>query len=391
MKKYFTFLSVLFILAGQLTSCKPNVEDNTDDVKPVDDVKNYGTPYKLPRPAGFPNPLIPADNPLTEEGILLGRMLFYDNILSGDSSMSCSTCHKQENAFATNNAFEKGIHGKEGNRSTMPLFNLVWINYGFFWDGRAQTLEQQVVMPVEDKLEMDLSWGEALVRLQRHPKYPAQFKKAFGSEKVTKENAAKAMAQFLRTIVSVDSKFDMAERLGLAGKELTPSELRGMQIYLRDPKDKGMGEYISGGSCDHCHGNPNLFILQPMDAATAYRNNGIDPAATYSDFKDIGYAKVKPGLENFGKFKAPSLRNVELTAPYMHDGRFKTLEEVIDHYNNGGHASPTLDQEMASLKFKETEGKLQLSEQDKKDLIAFLKSLTDTKLTTTPAYSSPFK
>ncbi|MGZ5303424.1 MAG: cytochrome-c peroxidase, partial [Bacteroidia bacterium] len=261
--------------------------------------------------------------------------------------------------------------------------------YGFFWDGRASSLEKQASEPVKNPLEMDLTWDEAVVRLQRHPKYPEQFKKAFGTDKVTEQNATKAIAQFLRTIVSADSKFDKAMRLNELN--LTESEQRGLALYNGHPEKDGLGEYTGGGNCEHCHGNPAMFVMQPMDAASAYRNNGLDSVKSIFEFKDFGYALTKPDTQNYGKFKAPSLRNVELTAPYMHDGRLKTLEEVIEHYNNGGHKSPTIDGEMARNKFPDSEGKLQLSAQDKKDLIAFLKTLTDRNLTTNPAYASPFK
>lgn len=385
MKKYFYLLTIAF-LAVQFTSCKPDVDE--DDPEP-DTSNAVGTPVKIIKPKGFPDPLIPKDNPLTEEGILLGRMLFYDPILSGDSSMSCSSCHKQEFAFGTDEAFSNGIHNTHGNRSSMPLFNLAWINYGFFWDGRSSSLEKQASEPVKNPLEMDLTWDEAVVRLQRHSQYPEHFKKAFGSEKVTEENATKAIAQFLRTIVSADSKFDKALRLYQT--ELNESELRGYQLYTGHPDKNGIGEFTGGGNCEHCHGDPMRFIMQPLDAAAAYRNNGLDSVKSRFDFKDFGYALTKPDTQNYGRFKAPSLRNIELTAPYMHDGRIKTLEEVIEHYNNGGHASPTLDAEMGRIQFAEYGGKLHLTEQDKKDLIAFLKTLTDRNLTTNPAYASPFK
>ena len=347
------------------------------------------TPYTIVKSAHFPAVDIPADNPMTVEGVQLGRMLFYDPILSGDSTLSCGGCHRQENAFAEPNQFSEGITKVKGTRNAMPLFNLAFLKAGFFWDGRSTTLEKQILEPVPNPIEMHQDWPRAVSKLQRTANYPDLYKKAFGTDKISSDNTAKAIAQFLRSIVSdkakIDSFLDNPNNQSL----LTPSEFRGFQLFVNDPIfDKFTGvRTFAGADCFHCHGAP---LFQDIAVNTSFRNNGLDSVTDISGFRDAGRGRVTGNAADYGKFKVPTLRNVALTAPYMHDGRFKTLEEVIDHYNGGGHPSPTLDKTMPSIKHQAAGGRLQLTEQDKKDLIAFLKTLTDYSLITNKAYSNPF-
>lgn len=374
------FLPLCLFLAF---SCKPKIDDG-----PQNQFQTTPYNYSADLPPNFPKVIEPADNQATVQGVKLGRMLFYDPILSGDSTQSCQSCHKQENAFATNEAFETGIHGTIGRRSGMPLFNLAFQTEGFFWDGRAVTLEDQATHPVEDPLEMASTWPESIKRLQRHPLYPSLFKEAFGSDKITKENTAKALAQFIRTLISSRSKFDEFSKTGDLSI-LTPSERRGFEKFTRDPVWDNFGTMLTSGSdCFHCHSPARDF--RDFTSFGTFRNNGLDSVVSLKDFKDRGRGEVTLDTMDNGKFKVPSLRNLVYTAPYMHDSRFETLDEVIDHYNAGGKPSRNLDNFMGRKQFANNGGHLGLNEQDKKDLINFLKTLTDTAFVKDPRFSSPF-
>jgi cytochrome c peroxidase len=236
----------------------------------------------------------------------------------------------------------------------MPLVNLAWARE-FFWDGRAKSLREQALMPIQDAHEMNETLDEAIAKLEGDREYPAQFKAAFGTTGITSDRIALALEQFLLTLVSQESKFDRAARK-LA--QLTPQEQRGLQLFITE-HDPARG--LRGADCFHCHGG-NLFSNQQ------FMNNGLEERAG-----DLGRMEVT-GLEtDRGKFKVPTLRNVALTAPYMHDGRFATLEEVIEHYDGKLHRSRTLDPNLA----KHPESGLGLSSDDKAALVAFLKTLTD--------------
>ena len=236
----------------------------------------------------------------------------------------------------------------------MPLFNLAWQQF-FFWDGRAATLREQVLMPIQDANEMNETLPNVIAKLSEDPQCVNAFNQAFGSKEVTSERIAKALEQFLLTLVSQESRFDRAAR---KVAELTESEKRGLQLFVTefDPK-RG----LRGADCFHCHGG-TLFSSQP------FANNGL---ALAND--DIGRMATTHNASDRGKFKTPSLRNVARTAPYMHDGRFATLEEVVEHYSSGVRRTSTLDPNLA----KHPESGLQLTAQEKTDLVAFLKTLTD--------------
>jgi cytochrome c peroxidase len=344
------------------------------------------TPYDFSKDnlALFPSMPKNPNNPVTQEGVQLGRMLFYDPILSADSSQSCSSCHKQANGFASDAAFQVGVHGTIGTRSSMPLNNLAWENIGFFWDGRSKTIEDQVTHPVENPDEMAENWDHVVMKLKNSKTYPALFRKAFQDGQVSKDNAAKALAQFLRTLISSHSKFDIDR------KDFTPSEERGFVLFGRNPQFDDTRELTThGADCVHCHNAAQNF--QDYTSIGTFRNNGLDSVASVNDFKDKGYGTISGNPDDNGKFKVPSLRNVEFSAPYMHDGRFKTLSEVIDHYNAGGKPSPNCDISMARNQFAGEGGKLFLDDQDKTDLINFLKTLSDTTFIHDPRYSNPFK
>ena len=349
MKRQIIFIIVVLLLAF---SCKPKDEIYTP------------TPYVLTIPTGFPNPKVTTNNPLTFEGINLGRHLFYDKNLSRDNTQSCSSCHNQAFAFSDNGKkFSRGIDGIEGNRNANTIINLAFKDK-FFWEGRTQGLENQTVEPVENPVEMHNTWENAVNQLKNanYVDYETLFLKAFGTKGITKERVGKAMAQFLRTIISSNSKYDKFIRQEIS---LTPSELNGLQIYNTEK-----------GDCFHCHS----LDAEQLLTDNKFHNNGLDAV-----FTDLGLANVTNNANDRGKFMTPTLRNIEKSTPYMHDGRFNTLEEVVNHYNSGGVASPTIDPLM-----KHVGDGLLLTGQEKKDLINFLKTLSDTDFLNNPNYKSPF-
>ncbi len=287
----------------------------------------------------------------------LGRQLFHDPRLSINNSQSCASCHDQTHAFADPRRVSLGAEGHAGKRNAMPLFNLAW-HSAFFWDGRAPTLRQQVLIPVQDKHEMNENPARVVTKLQADADCAQSFAAAFGSPGITPERLAMALEQFLLTLIAQDSRYDRAAR---KVAELSESEKRGLQLFVTefDPK-RG----LRGADCFHCHGG-TLFASQP------FANNGLPLAVD-----DTGKMAVTGKEEDRGKFKVPSLRNIALTAPYMHDGRFTTLEEVMQHYSSGIQRSATLDANLA----KHPETGIQLTEQEQADLVAFLKTLTDETL-----------
>lgn len=373
------FASLLIVLSLSITSCKKDKPDS----KETDTWVYAPTTYVFEVPFKFPAPILPEDNPLTEQGILLGRMLFFDPILSGDSTLACAGCHNQSNAFTDNGKrFSVGIDGQQGTRNSMPLFNLAWSS-GFFWDGRAEDLEAQSQMPVEDPLEMHGDWAENIERLQTHPDYPRRFYEAFGiyPEEINPDYAGKAMEQFMLTIVSAGSKADKI----LSGDrtlEFTEQEIRGIELF-NDP---------IGADCFHCHGSIGItgggnILFFDLNPDGQFRNNGLQDASSIEEFADQGKGAITGNLLDYGKMKVPSLRNLSYTAPYMHDGRFTTIEEVIDFYSSGLHNNVTVD---GGMEFA-LQGGAQLSAQQKQDLIAFLMTLNDEEFLTNPDYSNPFE
>nr|WP_298494481.1 cytochrome c peroxidase [uncultured Algibacter sp.] len=320
-------------------------------------VEQYvATPSPLNIPKLFEDnilaPIIPTDNPLTIEGIALGKKLFFDPILSSNNTQACADCHNPENAFTDSNKFSEGVEGVLGNRNSMPLFNLAW-NYDekFFWDGNTFSLEHQAFVPVSDPIEMNSNWTEVEQKLQQHSEYPVLFEQAFGVSKIDSTLITKAIAQFERTLISSNSKFDKH----LLGKvTLSPEELNGFNIFMNEAK----------GDCFHCHGSDK----NPLWTDNLFHNNGLDET-----FSDLGLGTISGDPADNGKFKSPSLRNLAFTAPYMHDGRFKTLDDVINHYSEGLKNSPTID----PLMKKVAQGGVGLSNQEKNDLKAFLLSLSD--------------
>lgn len=328
------------------------------------------TPYELVY-GDLPNPRLPADNALTQQKVLLGRMLFHETMLSKDGSQACASCHLQADGFSDPLRFSLGVEGLPGKRQAMPVFNMAWHNNEFFWDGRAHLLRDQALLPIQDPLEMNETLDNVITKLSATKMYRDQFVRAFDSEAITADKVALALEQFMLSIVSYNSKYDRY----LAGEEeLTASEERGRILF--ELEYNPFFPESSGADCTHCHGGRNFENDQ-------YMNNGLDSDA---DFTDIGREAVTQTPADRAKFKVPSLRNVAITAPYMHDGRFQTLEEVIDHYNEGIKYSSTVDPTVENTR----ESGLFLTEQDKTDLINFLHTLTDEVMMNEPAYQSPF-
>ena len=364
-------LVVSFLACEKQNTPEPNCtncpEEEADMISGTYDPK----PYDLVVPDWFPPIQIPEDNPLTEDGVALGRMLFYDPILSSDSTMSCASCHHLERSFTEPLAKSIGVLGLEGPRNAMPLVNLGFQTSGFFWDGRVNSLEEQALIPIEDHLEMNESWDNVERKLRQHPTYPQLFRQAFGitqKNELTRTLAVKALSQFERILLSSNSRFD--EVVWQNKGWPTDAEERGRKLFFVEP----LLQDDNHPGCSHCHGGP--FFSDFL-----FKNNGLDSVGELTEFIDIGRGGVNNNVFDNGKFKVPSLRNVAHTAPYMHDGRFETLEEVLDSYSQGGHGVINEDPNIQPFS---------LSERDKQDLIAFLHMLTDTTFLQNQAFSNPF-
>jgi cytochrome c peroxidase len=306
----------------------------------------------------LPALIIPEDNPLTVSGVDLGKHLFYDNILSGDQTQSCATCHNQKNAFSDNGLrVSEGIRGDSGDRNAMVLFNLMWSSANF-WDSRAANLRELATMPIENPIEMDAKLPDVLDRLNQSVMYLSKFKDAFDTDTIKEEHLAKAIEQFLLTITSDNSKFDKFNR---GEVKLTAQELRGFETL----KVKG---------CFNCHST----TLMHDDIS---HNTGLDRVPA-----DLGLGGFTAKATDDFKFKTPSLRNVMVSSPYMHDGRFRTIEEVIRFYEEDVQFSSR----NITLEFLQIAPRNRLTTEDMADVTAFLHSLTDQKFLDDPRYKDPF-
>jgi cytochrome c peroxidase len=304
-------------------------------------------------PAGTPTTLAPADNALTEERAALGRRLFFDKQLSRTGEISCATCHLVDHAFSDPGAVSTGVEGRTGLRNAPALVNLAW-GRSFFWDGRTATLDEQAGKPIEDANEMDLPLPEAAARVAADPRYAGLFEQAYDGP-ATAEAVRKAIASFVRVLVSANSPYDRHLRGDDAA--FGEAERRGEEIFLGDK-----------GGCFHCH---------PAGKLT---NEGFFNNGSYVDGGDIGRKKVTGRTGDLGKFKVPGLRNVAVSAPYMHDGSVATLEDVVDHYARGGRGNAATDPAIAPLS---------LSAEERGDLVAFLRALTDEGFLTDPRWTDP--
>jgi cytochrome c peroxidase len=301
-------------------------------------------------PPDFPQLPVPKENQLTAERIALGKKLFYDKQLSRTREVACGSCHLQENAFADPRELSIGVDGKKGTRNAPSLANMAY-NTSFFWDGGVPTLEQQAIAPILNPLEMDMTMGEVVGRIAADPEYVAMFGSAYDTLP-SPGTVTRAIASFVRTLVSGGSRYDRFNRGDSSA--LNASERNGMALFFGEK-----------GDCFHCHTGFNF-------TNNTFRNDGF--AGTLSD---SGRARITGKEADMGKFKVPTLRNIALTAPYMHDGSLATLDQVLDHYITLDHAHPNLDPLMHPLN---------LSAQERADLIAFLRSLTDETFVNEPKF-----
>lgn len=333
--------------------------------------ENRPTPYRFPKLLFFPAMPASVANPVTVEGAELGRWLFYDSSLSADYRFSCGSCHRQAAAFSDGPvAFSRGVDGAELHRNTLPLFNLAWYQT-LFWDGRAVSLEEQVFHPVRDHSEMNLAWPVAEARLRYNKFYRQKFAAAFGPDApIDSVHIARAIAQFERTILSYNSRYDSVLR---GEAYLTPDETDGFEA---------MNDMTKGG-CLHCH----TTDADALGTLQGFANNGLDAAARPADYRDAGRGALTGRTTDSGAFKIPTLRNIGLTAPYMHDGRFATLEDVMRFYNTGVHAGAGVDARMEEAH----RGGVHLSAEETRKVIVFLRTLTDSVLVKAPALGNPFR
>lgn len=312
----------------------------------------------------------PASNPVVNAGALLGRVLFYDKRLSFNQTISCSSCHQAEHGFSDPKPFSVGFNGGLTGRNSMGLANARWYQRrAFFWDERAATLEDQVLQPIQNSVEMGMTLAELVTRLSAEPYYATLFTDAFGTATVTSDRISRALAQFVRSIISTQTKYDVGTTRGFTN--FTTEENLGRQIF------NGQG---SNATCSACHGTDNFV------PGNTINNNGLE-----NPYVDKGVGAISGRAQDEGLFKVPSLRNIALTAPYMHDGRFATLEEVVEHYNSGVVNHPNLS---PPLRNPQNQGggprRLNLTAAQKAALVAFMRTLTDTSVTTDAKFQDPF-
>lgn len=317
----------------------------------------------------------PADNAVTDQGATLGRVLFYDKTLSLNKTVSCANCHHQALGFSDSAVLSKGFLGGLTSRNSMSLVNARYYPAKhFFWDERAATLETQVLTPIQNSVEMGMQLDTLVNRLKATKHYPVLFAKAFGDTTISSDRISKALSQFVRSIISYKSKYD-------AGRSQVPPGADPVQTpYNNFTAQENQGKQLFFSpltACATCHGTETF-------TAPGNRNDGIENPSV-----DEGVGGVSNIIAQVGNFKVPSLKNIELTAPYMHDGRFATLEQVVEHYNSGIQANPNLAPQLKNL--NGTPKRLNLSDEQKASLVAFLKTLTDTAITTDEKFSNPFK
>lgn len=345
------------------------------------------TPYEIEIPFGFPTNLnIPEDNPMTVEGIELGRYLFYDGRLSGrthpDSLMSCASCHRQERSFEAGvdhpdfpGGFPHGVTGLNTHHVMLPLINLIWNGTGYGWNGflypdnpseNMRNIEDFVRLTVQAKDELDSDTTIVKNLFQSIPGYPELFEKAFGSNTVTFQNIERAIAQFVRTLISANSRFDKYMRGDI---QLSQSELNGYVLFTTE----------EGADCFHCHGG----FGNPLFTTHLYYNNGKD-----TEFIDpLDRFSISGDPMDHGAYKATTLRNIEVQGPYMHDGRFATLDDVIDFYSHELQVSPYIDPLMHHI----NDGGIQLTPTEREDLLNFIRTLRDDEFLTNEKFSAPAK
>lgn len=332
----------VWVVAILLGACSEHSEPSTTMV-----LSDY------PVPAGFPPIPVPPDNPITEDKIVLGRMLFYDQRLSRDANLSCASCHRQQHAFSDTTAVSRGTHSEVGLRNAPPLINIAY-SRAWFWDGRARSLEEQITAAITSPIEMASDTLLIAERLNAIPEYQTAFRRAFGRSPSVKD-AVRAIATFCRVLLSGASRYDRFRQGDTSA--LTAAERRGMQLF-----------FSTRTQCASCHSG---IFFTDFD----FHSIGV-----HSHYYDRGRFYVTGNERDIGKFKTPTLRNIALTAPYMNDGIFPSLEIVLEHYNNGGKPFVNKDSRIRPLG---------LSSSELDDLRAFLKALTDSTFITDPRFAQP--
>ncbi len=355
---------------------RPDIANTTQNALRLPGVSfNYAAPTLPPNflvPPISTQDNTPITNVTTDAGATLGRVLFFDKRLSTNQTIACASCHQPQHGFSDARRFSLGFNGGATGRNSMGLTQARYYPRGhFFWDERAATLEDQVLQPIQNAVEMGMTLPALVQRLGAEPYYTNLFAQAFGSTQVTSDRISRALAQFVRSIVSTRSKYDRAIPVNFAN--FTAEEVLGREIFLGR---------VGNATCAACHGTDN-FVPNNIF------NNGLE-----NPYVDKGVGGITGRVQDEGVFKIPSLRNIELTAPYMHDGRFATLEEVVEFYNSGVTNHPNLS---PPLRVPTPPGappgpprRLNLTAEQKAALVAFLKTLTDTTVTTDPKFSDPF-
>ena len=385
------FLSIVALATVSLISCK---KDDSEAPIEVSEINLPDEPFdytSLNLPAHFTNNVpganlptsingtdnTPTNNQITNDGATLGRVLFYDKKLSANGTIACASCHQQDKGFSDDAVLSLGFAGGTTGRHSMTLINSRFYQRGrFFWDERASTLEEQVLMPFQDAVEMGMTLDEVVNTVESQTYYPELFEKAFGSTEVTSERISLALAQFVRSIVSYSSKYDAgranAAAPGANFSNFTAEENLGKNLFFATIPN-------GGGACFGCHTTEAFISANPGP-----QNNGLDASST----TDLGAGSVFTNPIFVGRFKTSTLRNIELTAPYMHDGRFATLEEVVEHYNSGIQNHPTLSPALTDANNNPI--RLNFTPEEKAALVAFLKTLTDNTLASEEKWSDPF-
>ncbi len=345
--KYLTYILFLILFSG----CSSE-DDQPEDILP--------SAYRLNAPDYFGTPIEHSENKLTLEGIELGRKLFYDPILSKNNTISCASCHHQQQAFADQRSPSVGDSKFELERNSPTLFNLAW-KTDFFWDGGAFNLESQILGPLTHADEMASNLNELLHKLKNHPTYPSLFQKAF-EDTIKTKYVLYALAQFQKTLISKNTSYDLFREKKYS---YTSQELMGKSLFEKN--------------CTSCHSYPHFSDFD-------YHNNGLDSSFNFNDPEDLKWGRYRITFldQDKGKYHTPSLRNIAVSAPYMHDGRFKTLPEVIEHYSRGIKNSDFTSPELPKNGF-------QFSLEEKQALEAFLISLTDEPFLTNSSFSNPNK
>ncbi len=405
MKKPIVFLIFVTLLL-LFISCAKNEEiasdQNSITLNLPEEYFNYSN-IQLPShftTNGFPQQLqfqyapievdnTPAENQITDAGATLGRVLFYDKNLSANGTVSCASCHKAEHGFSDPNIFSEGFNGEFTRRHSMSIVNARYYAEGkFFWDERASTLEEQVLMPFQDEIEMGLTLQELINIVNTQSYYSPLFREAFGDDTVTSERISKALAQFIRSLVSTTSKYDLARSevqsplVDFPG--FTELENEGKRIFY-SPRQLTNG---LTGNCVSCHSSEAFLSPipnNPNGPTTFATTNGLDAVS----IDDLGINESTGNPRDIGKFKVPSLKNIAIRPPYMHDGRFSNLPQVIEHYSSGIQNHPNLISPLINSAGEV--GQFNFTPAEKDALIAFLNTLTDNQMLADEKFSNPFE